>query len=61
MKVYQVYPDLHCAPHCEDTLEKAVEATKCWLEDGEVGALVSIKILEMSQEEYDALPEYDGP
>lgn len=32
-----------------------------YLKDGEVGEVWELEVIEMTQEEYDALPEFTGP
>ena len=61
MKVYRVTPDKQCASHTENNLSSAISAAQTWLSEGEVGTELTIEVLEMSQEDYDNLPEYEGP
>ena len=63
MKVYRITPDCDCNSHCEDNLESAVQAVETWLSEGggAVGQYLTVEIIEMSREAFDALPEYDGP
>ncbi len=61
MKVYRITPDKDCNSHIEDNMVSAIFSVEEWLKDSDKGTIVSIEILEMSQEEYDSLPEYEGP
>jgi hypothetical protein len=57
MKVYKIYPGKDLNPCCE----KNPEAVLIWLEESELGEEIKIKILEMTEDEYEKLPEYTGP
>lgn len=57
MKVYQVTPDKDLCP----CTEKDPKAVLVWLEESEIGAVTTIDVMEMTEEEYNALPEYMGP
>jgi len=61
MKVYRVTPDKQCAAHTEDNLNSAISAAQQWLSEADTGTELTIEIFEMSREEYDNLPEYEGP
>jgi hypothetical protein len=61
MKVFNIFPGKDCNPHCERYLENAVDSIREWLLNGDPGEVVKIEILEMSEEEYSALPEWEGP
>ena len=40
--------------------EGEVDAIKSWLEQGDSGFSIDIKIVEMTEKEYEKLPEYGG-
>jgi len=61
VKVYKIQPDAGCNSFCEKTLESAIIGIKTFLDEGCEGMLMSIRILEMEESEYDKLPEYMGP
>jgi len=61
MKVYRIYPDTGCNPHCEDNIESTLQAVETWLSEGDIGMMVTVITEEMSQGQFDALPEYEGP
>ena len=61
MVVYKVFPCPGCSPHCEDSIKSAIFSIETWLQEGSVGDLVSVRIIEMGEDEYNALPEYQGP
>ena len=61
MTVYRVTPDKDCAAHTEDNISSAISAVNEWLIESEPGTEVTIEVLEMSRDEYDNLPEYEGP
>lgn len=57
MKVFKVWPGVDLNPCCEKTLD----AVSYWLDMAENGDTIKIEIIEMTESEYDALPEYTGP
>jgi len=57
MKVFRITPGVGCNPCCE----KQANSIVTWLEEAEVGETITVKILEMSENEYSELPEYMGP
>ena len=57
MKGFKVFPDKGLTPYYEDKIENII----LWLEESMPGDSIRIDILEMTKEEYDALPEYMGP
>jgi hypothetical protein len=59
MKVYKVTPCKDCNP----CTEKDIEAVKVWLEEADPtnNEVITIEPMEMSEEEYDNLPEHMGP
>ncbi len=61
MRIYKVKPGKDCNPHCEDNIESALSAVEEWLKESDIGTVVSIAIIRMTDEEFDALPEYEGP
>ena len=61
MKVYEIRPDKGCNAHTEKSLTDALIAINQWLVDSEEGTEVTVTIKEMSEKDYDNLPEYDGP
>jgi hypothetical protein len=56
MKVYKMGP-----MGFNKCIEKDYKAILCWLEEAEVGDGFTIEVLEMTEKEYNALPEYWGP
>ena len=56
MKVYRMGP-----AGFNKCTEKDPKAILHWLEEAEVGERFIVDVLEMTEEEYDALPEYTGP
>jgi len=62
MKVYKITPDFDCNPHIEADLDSAMQATRTWLtECGDPGQELTIEVLEMTEEDYLNLGEYEGP
>lgn len=61
MKIYRVKPDKDCNAHCEDNIGSTISAVEEWLKEASVGTVVSIEVARMDVEEFDALPEYEGP
>ena len=61
MKVYQITLAKETCPFTEKTIAKAIEGIKSELDGAEVGQEITIKVLEMTEQEYDALPEWMGP
>jgi hypothetical protein len=58
MRVYKMGPK-DAAQHIEKDPSLIVE---CWLnDDAQVGDVYEVTIMEMSEEEWSKLPEYDGP
>jgi hypothetical protein len=57
MKVFKVWPSVDLNP----CIEKDPSACMVWLEESEPGDVIKIEVLEMTEAEYDALPEYTGP
>ena len=57
MNVFKVWPGEGLNP----CIEKDPSACLTWLEESEPGDTVKIEVLEMTEAEYDALPEYMGP
>lgn len=57
MKVFKVWPGEGLNP----CIEKDPSACLTWLEESEQGEIIKIEVLEMTEAEYDALPEYMGP
>ena len=57
IKIYKTYPGKDLAPCCEKDIKNVIP----WLEQCEVGDVLSIEILEMEEDEYNNLPEYMGP
>lgn len=43
------------------TLNKTLTAIEQWLSDADEGVVLTVKVLKMSKEEYNSLPEYEGP
>ena len=61
MRVYRIKPGTDLNPHCEDSIEATLSAVEMWLQEGTKGTKVIIEIMEMTKEEFIALPEYEGP
>jgi len=57
MKVYKVTPDTDLNPCSEKSIDNVIP----WLEMAEIGEKITIEVIEMTEAEYDALPEYRGP
>lgn len=57
MKVFKVWPGADLNPCCENTLD----AVSYWLDMAESGDTIKIEVLEMTEAEYEAMPEYTGP
>lgn len=57
MKVFKVWPGEGLNP----CIEKEINACFVWLEESEPGDVIKIEVLEITESEYDALPEYMGP
>jgi len=57
MKVYEVTPDKGLNP----CTEKNIHGVMVWLENAESGETMIIKIKNMSESDYEALPKYEGP
>ena len=57
MRVYKIGPQ-----GFNQAIETDPEtAVMGWLTDAEVGDVIEITVMEMTEKEYKALPEYDGP
>jgi len=56
MKVYKMGPS-----GLNKCIEKDPKAIMLWLDECEVGDAFFIEVLEMTETEYNALPEYMGP
>lgn len=57
MKVYEVSVGEELNP----CTERDPASVLVWLEEAEAGATVTIRVKQMSESEYAALPEYVGP
>lgn len=57
MKVFKVTPGEGLAPCCE----KEIKNVSVWIEEAERGEVITVEVLEMSEKEYEELPEYIGP
>lgn len=57
MKVYKVTP----GPGLNPCIEKDPNAVLVWLEESEPGEMITIEVKEMTEAEFEALPEYEGP
>ncbi len=55
--MYKVIPGKGCNPCCE----KEIKSVCVWLEEAEVGDELKIEVIEMTENEYNELPEYMGP
>jgi hypothetical protein len=57
MIVYKVTPGKDLNP----CIEKDPSATLIWLEESQPGDVITIEVKEMTEAEFEALPEYMGP
>jgi hypothetical protein len=57
MKMFRVWPK----PGAKPSVEKTADAVAYWLDMAEAGDTITIKAIEMTEAEYEALPEYMGP
>ena len=57
MRYYKVTPDIGTNFYIEGN----PYAIKDWLIDSEIGNILTVETIEMTQAEYDSLPEYTGP
>ncbi len=57
MIVYKTYPDKDCSP----CIEKSPQAVMIWLQEAQPGETITVEVMEMSEDEYNSLPEYMGP
>ncbi len=57
MRLYKITP----GADCNSCIEKKAEAALVWLQEASIGEKVTIEIIEMSEEEYEKLPEFVGP
>jgi len=57
MKVYKIWMGKGCNPFCTNDLDD-IEIT---VFNAEVGEIVKIEILEMTESEYNRLSEFTGP
>lgn len=57
MKVFKISPgkDLNWC------IEKNPENIISWIAESEVGNTITIEVIEMTEKEYENLPEYEGP
>lgn len=61
IKMFQIQPDKGCNSHIESTLKDAITSIEHWLDDADEGVELTVKVIKMSRDEYDSLPEYMGP
>lgn len=61
MKVYTIQPDAQLNKYTEWCLDKAIDGIRADLEDANPGTVLTIEVEEMSEEDYNKLPEYTGP
>ena len=57
MKVYRITPGPGMNPCCE----KDIKEILTWFEEAEVGDVIKVRVMEMPEAEYNALPKYMGP
>lgn len=57
MRVYEIQPD----EDCNWCTEKDYHQVLVWLQEAEVGVVITVRVKEMTEEAYAALPEYMGP
>ena len=61
MKIYTIQPDRDLNKYTERSLEAAIDGLEIELEEASPGTVITIEIGEMSEEDYEKFPEYDGP
>lgn len=59
--VYRVRPGQGCCSFCERTLEATIGGIVAFLADAETGTVMMVEKLEMLEDEYNNMDEYDGP
>jgi len=57
MKVFEIQPE----PGYNPCVEDKVQGILSWLEEADDGDVFTIRVKEMSREEYAKFPEYVGP
>jgi hypothetical protein len=57
IKVYEIQPDKGLAICCEISTDVIKDG---YLDDAQVGDIITIKVIEMEESEYEALPECMG-
>ena len=57
MKVYEI----EAFPGATKCVEKEIHDLAFWFEEASPGDVIKITVKEMTQEEYNALPEFTGP
>ena len=57
MKVYKVTPGKGCNPYCEIAPETVLDV----IEESEIGDIVTVEIIDISEEKYKNASEYEGP
>lgn len=57
MKVFKITPDIDANPY----IEKEIDNIAVWLEESEIGDKITIDVINMSEEDYNNLPDYMGP
>ena len=60
MKAYQLGPQ-DCNHWTEKDIDTALGQLKDFIMDCEIGEIFELKIIEMTEDEYRAMPEYTGP
>ena len=57
MKAYKITPE----PNFNSCIETNINGVIVWCVEADFGEKITIEILEISEEEYNKLPEYKGP
>lgn len=60
IRVYKVAPAGGFSPCSFSDVDRAVQEVKLLLTEGEVGDAVAVETTELTQEDYDSLPEHPG-
>jgi len=57
MRAFKITPGKGYSSCCEKEAKSVID----WLEISEVGDIITVEIIELSEKEYNQLPEYMGP
>ena len=61
MKVYKIKPCSFCNPYIEKDLKTAIQGIQAFLSESNHGTVLTVRVLEMSEKQFEELPEYMGP